>query len=178
MAQVAEQTKQQATMRTAATLAASTTLVLFVGGKAPLEPATALAALTPIALSAFLYISGALAATAVTSLSRRPILGAAALTGLAPFAPLLPPSEEWALYAAFLIFGLLTAGSLRVIVTAFARERLGSLCGAVGLCLIAALAATAGITDGPLMQLVLALAGIVACLAVASVVATAPAAAR
>src|SRR5690349_13654588 len=114
MAQVTEQTKQQATIRTAATLAASTTLVLFVGGKAPLEPATALAALTPIALSAFLYISGALAATAVTSLSRRPILGAAALTGLAPFAPLLPPSEEWALYAAFLIFGLLTAGSLRV----------------------------------------------------------------
>ncbi|WP_029077124.1 hypothetical protein [Kaistia adipata] len=178
MAQVAEQTRQQATVRTAATLAASATLVLFFGGKAPLEPAAALAALTPIALTAFVYMTGALAATAVTSLSRRPILGAAALTGLAPFAPLLPPSEEWALYAAFLIFGLLTAGSLRVIVAAFARERLGSLCGAIGLGLIAALAATAGITDGPLMQMVLALAGILACLAVASVVVAAAPAAR
>ena len=73
MAQVTEQTKQQATLRTAATLAASTTLVLFVGGKAPLEPATALAALTPIALSAFLYISGALAA-----IGRSPEMGLSA----------------------------------------------------------------------------------------------------
>jgi hypothetical protein len=178
MARVAEQTGQQATMRIAATLAASTTLVLFLGSKAPLEPATALATLTPIALSALLYMTGALAATTVTSLSRRPILGAAALTGLAPFAPLLPPSEEWALYAAFAIFGLLTASSLRVVVATFARERLGSLCGACGLGLIAAIAATAGIADGPLMQMVLALTGITACLAVASVVATAPAKAR
>lgn len=178
MAQVAVQTRQQATMRAAATLAASTTLVLFIGGKAPLEPAAALAALTPIALSALLYMTGALAATAVTSLSRRPILGAAALTGLAPFAPLLPPAEDWALYAAFVIFGLLTAGSLRVIVPAFARERLGSLCGAVGLGLIVALAAAAGLTDGPLMQMILALIGIVACLAVASVATAATARGR
>jgi hypothetical protein len=173
MAQRAEQTKHQATMRIAATLAASTTLVLFLGSKAPLEPAAVLAALTPVALSALLYMAGALAATSVTSLSRRPILGAAALTGLAPFAPLLPPSEGWALYAAFAIFGLLTASSLRVLVAAFARERLGSLCGAFGLGLIAALAATAGLAAGPFMQLVLALTGITACLAVASVVATA-----
>jgi hypothetical protein len=165
-------------MRTAAILAASTTLVLFLGGKAPLEPAAALAALTPIALSALLYLSGALAATTVTSLSRRPILGAAALTGLAPFAPLLPPSEDWALFAAFAIFGLLTAGSLRAVVAAFASERLGSVCGAVGLGLIAAIAAAAGITDGPLMQMILALTAIVACLAVASVATTAAAPAR
>jgi len=178
MAQVAELTGQQATMRIAATLAASTTLVLFVGSKIPLEPSTVLAALTPIALCALLYLAGALAATSVTSLSRRPILGAAALTGIAPFGPLLPPSEDWALFAAFAIFGLLTAGSLKVMVAAFARERLGSLCGACGLGLIAAIAATAGITDGPLMQMVLALTGITACLAVASVVATSPAKAR
>lgn len=178
MARMAEQTGQQATMRIAATLAASTTLVLFIGGKAPLEPASALAALTPIALAALLYLAGALAATTVTSLSRRPILGAAALTGLAPFAPLLPPSEDWALFAAFAIFGLLTASSLRPVVATFARERLGSLCGACGLGLLAAIAASAGITDGPLMQMVLALTSITACLAVASVVATAAAKAR
>lgn len=178
MAQRAEQTKHQATMRIAATLAASATLVVFVGGKMPVESATALAALTPIALSALLYMAGALAATSVTSLSRRPILGAAALTGLAPFAPLLPPPEGWALFAAFAIFGLLTASSLRVLVAAFGRERLGSLCGAGGLGLITALAATAGLTEGPLMQLILALTGITACLAFASVIATATVSAR
>jgi hypothetical protein len=175
MAQAAEKTGQQATMRIAATLAAATTLVLFVGSKASLQPA---AALTPIALSVLLFMAGALAATSVTSLSRRPVLGAAALTGLAPFAPLLPPSQDWALFAAFAIFGLLIAGSLRALVTAFARERLGSLCGALGLFLIGAIAASAGMTDGPLMQMILALTTIVACLAVSSVVATATVRAR
>ncbi|WP_336801319.1 hypothetical protein [Kaistia sp. MMO-174] len=174
MAQVAELTGQQATMRIAATLAASTTIVLFLGSKAPLEPAAALAALAPIALCALLYLAGALAAVSVMSLSRRPILGAAALTGIAPFGPLLPPSEDWALFAAFAILGLLTASSLRAVVAAFARERLGSLCGAFGLGLVVAIAAGAGLTEGPLMQMVLALTGIAACLAVASVVATSP----
>jgi len=178
MAQWIEQTGQQATMQIAATLAASTTLVLFIGSKTPLEPAATLAALTPIALCALLYLCGALAATTVTTLSRRPILGVAALTGFAPLGPLLPPSEDWALYAAFVIFGLLTAGSLRAVVAAFGRERLGSLCGACGLALIAAIAATAGMADGPLMQMVLALTGITACLAVATVVATSPAKVR
>jgi hypothetical protein len=178
MAQVAAKMDQEATMKIAATLAASTTLVLFLGSKAPLEPATALAALAPIALCALLYLAGALAATSVTSLSRRPILGVAALTGFAPFGPLLPPSEDWALFAAFLIFGLLTAGNLKAIVAAFARERLGSLCGACALGLIVAIAATAGMANGPLMQMILALTGITACLAVSSVVATSPAKVR
>ena len=179
MAQVmAKQTGHEATMQIAASLAASTTLVLFLGSKAPLEPATALAALTPIALCALLYIAGALASTSVTSLSRRPILGVAALAGFAPFGPLLPPSEDWALFAAFGIFGLLTAGNLKAIVAAFSRERLGSLCGASALGLIVAIAAATGMADGPLMQMVLGLTGITACLAVASVVATSPAKVR
>jgi hypothetical protein len=171
-ARTAERTGQQATMRIAASLAAATTLVVFVGGKTPLEPAMALASLTPVALSALLYLAGALAATSIPFLSRRPILGVAALTGLAPFAPLLPPSEDWAIFAAFAIFGLLTAGSLRSLVRSFARERLGSLCGAAGLGLAAAIAASVGLANGSLMQLVLALTAILACLAIASVAAS------
>lgn len=169
---------QQRTVRIAATLAVSATLVLYAGGKTSLDSSLALAALAPIALSALTYLAGAFAATAVTGLSRRPILGAAALTGLGPFAPILPAPENWALFAAFLIFGLLTASSLRAAVAAFARERLASLGGALGLGLIAAIAAAAGLAESPLMQIVLALSGIVACLAVASVVATVPATAR
>lgn len=179
MAQAAQtENAQRKTVRLAATMALSATLVLFVGGKTSFDSATALATLTPIALLALSYITGALAATSVTALSRRPILGAAALTGLAPFAPILPPAEDWALFAAFVIFGLLTASSLRAIVAAFARERLASLGGAFGLGLIVAIAAAAGLAAGPLMQMVLALSGITACLAVASVVATVPATIR
>ncbi|BCP55951.1 hypothetical protein K32_45680 [Kaistia sp. 32K] len=179
MAQAARQiSDSNATIRVAATLAAAVALVALVGAKLPVDAASALASLAPIALMISAFMAGALAATRVAALRRRPVLGAAALTGLAPFAPILPAPEHWALFAAFGIFGLMIAGSLGAVIAAFSRERLASLGGATGLGLIGAIAVGAGLAAGPTMQLVLGLTGVVACLAIASVVATAPAAAR
>lgn len=126
------------------------------------------AAMAAMALPALGFVGGSFLVNVVPPL-RRPRAHSVAVLALAPVAPLLPSFATLLVAGIFLALGLFLGRHIDGVVRAFARERVASVVGGVGMLAIAAFAALSSFAMVQMMPFWIGLSATVATIALASV---------